>query len=502
MTASPYGVHWFRRDLRVAGNPALQWNWKQHQGRVLGLFTFDAKFLARPDFSPNRFAFFLNTLRSLRDELRSLGSDLLVLDVGPRDGWSKLMAVLDNAALPKPTAVSFNRDYEPFARQRDADLEQWIPLTFGVEVHHERDHLLIEPEEILRDGKPGQFYQIYTPFSKRWFAQLPTPEIQQRIKTQAKGLASFDQRKKGPADAALFHQTWPQLFTEGVPLTDQLEHYAAENNQRVTVPIPPAGSAVALERLRTFLKSAVKAYHERRDLPAVDGTSQLSIYLKNGSLTSGQILAEMQGAGVDLSRKDGPTTFLKEIAWREFYYHILYHRADVENAAFLPRYRELVWENREDWFDAWKRGETGYPIVDAGMRQLATTGWMHNRVRMIVASFLTKDLLIDWRWGERYFMEQLLDGDLAPNNGGWQWAASTGCDPQPYFRIFNPKLQSEKFDPQGEYIRRYVPELRTCSAKQIHDPHCTGAKVSYPEPIVNHADQKERALALYRGVSE
>ncbi len=502
MTSAPYGLHWFRRDLRVAGNPALQWNWKQHHGRVLGLFTFDAKFLARPDFSPNRFAFFLNTLRALRDELRSLGGDLLVLDVGPREGWSRLMAALEAAALPKPAAVSFNRDYEPFARKRDADLEEWIPRTFGVDVHHERDHLLIEPEEILREGKPGQFYQIYTPFSKRWFALAMTADVQQRVMAQAKGLKAFDARQKARGESDLFELTWSKLFDGARPLTDQLDHYAEQNAARVTVPIPAAGSAVALQRLRSFLKTAVTEYHECRDLPAVDGTSQLSIYLKNGSLTSGQILAEMNGAGLDLNRKDGFTTFVKEIVWREFYYHILYHRADVESGAFLPKYRELMWENNEDWFDAWKRGETGYPIVDAGMRQLATTGWMHNRVRMIVASFLTKDLLIDWRWGERYFMEQLLDGDLAPNNGGWQWAASTGCDPQPYFRIFNPKLQSEKFDPQGEYIRRYVPELRSCSAKQIHDPHGGGANVSYPEPIVNHAEQKDRALALYRGVSE
>ncbi|HET6424417.1 MAG TPA: deoxyribodipyrimidine photo-lyase [Planctomycetaceae bacterium] len=497
---APYGIHWFRRDLRVAGNPALQWNMQQHRGRVLGLFTFDKKFLARPDFSANRFAFFLDTLRALQQNLRSLGGDLLVLDVGPREGWSQLMAALESALQPKPAAVSFNRDYEPFARQRDAGLMEWIPSEFGVAVHHERDHLLIEPDELLREGKPGQFYQVFTPFAKRWFDLAATEEMQRRIATQAKGLRAFDQRQKGRADEARFAFTWPQLFGGDVPLPDQLEHYAASNRKKVTVPIPTAGPAAALKQLRTFLKHAAMAYHEQRDFPAINGTSHLSIFLKNGSLTSAQILGEMHGAGLDLSRKDGPTTFVKEIAWREFYYHVLYHRADVERNAFLPQYRELAWENREDWFDAWKRGETGYPVVDAGMRQLATTGWMHNRVRMIVASFLTKDLLIDWRWGEQYFMEQLLDGDLAPNNGGWQWAASTGCDPQPYFRIFNPKLQSQKFDPHGDYIRQYLPELAACTNRQIHDPHGTGAEVSYPQPIVNHAQQKDRALRLYRSV--
>jgi deoxyribodipyrimidine photo-lyase len=502
MTDAPYGIHWFRRDLRIAGNPALQWNWKQHDGRLLGLFTFDKKFLARPDFSPNRFAFFLKTLQALREELKSTGGDLIVLDVGPREGWTQLMAALEAAEIPKPAAVSFNRDYEPFARKRDADLCEWIPKTFGVTVHHERDHLLIEPDELVREGKPGQFYQVFTPFSKRWFDLAASDAIQERVKTQAKGLKAFDQRSKGKTDDKLFELKWSKLFGGKVPLEDQLDHYIEKNDKKVTVPIPKAGCSAALEQLRTFLKKSAMDYHEQRDFPAVSGTSHLSIYLKNGSITSGQILAEMHGVGLDLRRKDGPTTFVKEIVWREFYYHILYHRADVESAAFLPQYRELKWENREDWFEDWKRGETGYPIVDAGMRQLATTGWMHNRVRMIVASFLTKDLLIDWRWGEQYFMEQLLDGDLAPNNGGWQWAASTGCDPQPYFRIFNPKLQSEKFDPDGNYLRQYLPVLAECTAKQIHDPHGSGADVSYPQPIVNHAQQKERALTLYRAVKD
>ncbi len=210
------------------------------------------------------------------------------------------------------------------------------------------------------------------------------------------------------------------------------------------------------------------------------------------------VLAEAKLHQSRFKETDGPTHFVKEIAWREFYYHVLYHRPEVEQTAFLERYRDLRWENRLDWFEAWKAGTTGYPIVDAGMRQLLTTGWMHNRVRMIVASFLTKDLHIDWRWGERWFMERLLDGDLAPNNGGWQWAASTGCDPQPYFRIFNPQLQSEKFDPAGEYLRRYVPELTDFDRSAIHAPHRQGTSGRYPPPLVDHAVQRDKALALYR----
>lgn len=190
--------------------------------------------------------------------------------------------------------------------------------------------------------------------------------------------------------------------------------------------------------------------------------------------------------------------FLKEIAWREFYYSILYHFPRVETETFIEKFNDIPWENNEVFFKKWCEGQTGFPIIDAGMRELNTTGWMHNRVRMIVASFLTKDLLIDWKWGEKYFMEKLLDGDLAPNNGGWQWAASTGCDPQPYFRIFNPWLQSERFDPDGSYIRKFVPELKLIATKALHDPTAHRSQFGYPSPVVIHAEQKDKALSLYK----
>lgn len=494
---SPYGIHWFRRDLRVAGNAALQWNWKEHHGRVVGIFTFDKAFLARDDFSHNRFGFFLQTLLGLRDELRSIGSDLLVLDVGPRHGFEEVLTTLDSHGLARPQAVSFNRDYEPFARQRDQQISDWLTSTQGIAVHTERDHLLIEPNELLRDGGDGM-YQVYSPFSRRWFDRLATEEIQHRIQSQGKAIEYLDRRRAGDIPSDLFQLTWPKLFGGTCPLADHLEEYIAVNTPRVTVPLPQAGSLAGLERLRAFQSRSLLDYKSQRDFPAIDATSKLSLYFKNGALTPGMVLAETQLNRTQFRDKDGPTHFVKEIVWREFYYHVLYHRPEVEQTAFLERYRDLKWENREDWFEAWKQGLTGYPIVDAGMRQLATTGWMHNRVRMIVASFLTKDLHIDWRWGERWFMEQLLDGDLAPNNGGWQWAASTGCDPQPYFRIFNPQLQSEKFDADGDYIRTYVPELRHVTGPAIHDPHRFGINVNYPRPIVDHRTQREKALQLYR----
>jgi deoxyribodipyrimidine photo-lyase len=480
-SSSSYGVHWFRRDLRIAGNPALGWSAKEHGGRVLGLFCFDATFLARPDFSVDRFAFFLATLVALRDELRASGGDLLVLDEGPTPAFAALMKALDDAGVARPATVSFNRDYEPFARARDALLADALVRLHGVSVHQARDHLVLEPDEL-------RFYQVYSPFARRWFERLAEPEIRARVDEQQRGLAYLAKRARGAEVAPALRLTWRALFAGHAPPADHLERFVAENARQVRVPIPAAGSLAALARLRAFA-AHLDAYKEARDLPSLDATSRLSIYFKNGSLTAAQAIASLGLADATFAEGSSRSAFLRELVWREFYYHLLWHRPEVETQAFLPQFRDLAWQNRGDWFAAWQEGRTGYPLVDAGMRQLAETGWMHNRVRMVVASFLTKDLLIDWRWGERYFMERLLDGDLAPNNGGWQWAASTGCDPQPYFRIFNPTLQSQKFDPDGAYLRAYLPERRDDDRRAIHAPR---------DPIVDHATQKEKALAMYK----
>jgi deoxyribodipyrimidine photo-lyase len=402
--ASPfmsYGLHWFRRDLRVAGNPALRWSRREHQGRVLGLFCFDAKFLARPDFSVDRFAFFLATLAALRDELRELGGDLLVLDEGPAPAFERLMAALDAQRVPRPATVSFNRDYEPFARARDEAIADLLTGRFGVEVHTERDHLLIEPDELRKPDAPDDattFYQVYTPFARRWFELAATARIRARLDAEREGLAYLERRARGkpPSPAFALALTWRKLFRGRAPLDDHLDRFTALNARRVRVPIPAAGSLAAWERLRAFAPR-LPAYKQQRDRPAVDGTSRLSAFFKNGSLTPAQAIVALKVGGARFAAGSSRSAFLRELVWREFYYHVLWHRPDVEHRAFLPRFRDLAWENREDWFEAWKTGRTGYSIVDAGMRQLDATGWMPNRVRMIVASFLTKDLLIDWR---------------------------------------------------------------------------------------------------------
>ncbi len=487
-----WGIHWFRRDLRVAGNPALHWSWNEHKGRVVGLFCFDSLFLSRPDFSSHRFAFFLETLRALKEELQSIGSDLWVMDCLPQIGFPK---IIDSLKKFPVSTVSFNRDYEPFSIERDASITFLLESTLGIQVHTERDHLIIEPQELAKPSSQGRsFYQVYTPFSRRWFELFQTDEVQRRIHFQKSGMRYLNSRLNGKVDSKIFNLTWNQIAEKAkMPFPDALEAFIEKNLPQVSIPIPRAGSQEAFERLKAF-QSNLNAYETDRDFPAIPGTSKLGIFLKNGSLTTTQIIAEL---GITHCTK-----YLKELIWREFYYSILFHHPQVETLEFHERFRNLNWENDPTYFDAWKNGLTGYPIVDAGMRQLKKEGWMHNRVRMIVASFLTKDLLIDWRWGEKYFMKTLLDGDLAPNNGGWQWAASTGCDPQPYFRIFNPELQSQKFDPTGSYIKKYIPELTGLSEKEIHCPYkstkIASIKKNYPAPIVEHSKQKMRALELYK----
>lgn len=489
-----YALHWFRRDLRIAGNEALHLLREDYDGRVLGVFCFDKKFLAREDFSANRFQFFLESLKALREELRAVGSDLLFMDVGPKEAFPQLFKELQKSSGQLPQSVGWNRDYEPFARERDEAMQLWFQEQ-GVHTLNERDHMLIEPHEIVKSTKPIGPYQIFTPYSKKWREVFHGSDVKARIEFQAKGLSYLRSLRKGNIPK-LFDLDWKKILGKGASTWDVFEEYYAKNQKHVTVEIPEAGSLAGLRRMEEFRKQ-IDDFEKARDFPAVDGTSRFSRYLKNGTLTIGQAIAFYK-LNEDRKLTPGESKFLSELIWREFAYYILFKHPRVEGESFDNRFKQITWIDDPKWFSAWKEGKTGYPIVDAGMRELNSTGFMHNRVRMIVASFLTKDLHINWQLGEKYFMEKLLDGDLALNNMGWQWAASTGCDAQPYFRIFNPTLQQKKFDPEAKYIKEYIPELRGLSAKDIHNLSEKNRPRSYPKPICDHNEERFVALALYK----
>lgn len=486
-----FGIHWFRRDLRVVGNAGLRHNWKVNQGKVVGIFCFDQKFLSRSDFSNNRFAFFLNTLVELKKDLKTMGSDLIIIDRLPLQAFSEINKVINDKF--HLNLITYSRDYEPFARQRDESINQLFE-SLGLQYETFRDHLVIEPNELVKDDKKP--YQIYSPFARKWMDLIKEDSFALRINPANTGTKHLTEESKNKEK--IFSLTWSQLLKVDNSWKDKLEEFIEKNNSNVTIEIPKAGADQVKLCLKSF-KSKLQGYGKDRDIPSVDGTSMFSLFLKNGSLTTAQIISYYQlHRDLNFRSDKGEVKFLKELIWREFYYHIMHHFPRVENEAFIEKFKNIQWKNNERHFKAWCEGNTGYPIVDAGMRQLKQTGWMHNRVRMIVASFLTKDLLIDWRWGERHFMKYLLDGDLAPNNGGWQWAASTGCDPQPYFRVFNPWLQSKKFDPEGLYIKKFVPELAHLDSKKVHEPHLGDKMAGYPEPIVDHSTQRQKALTLYK----
>jgi deoxyribodipyrimidine photo-lyase len=458
-------IWWIRRDLRLSDNQALAA--ALHQAEVvIPVFILDPKLLESPLVSQQRLAFLFDGLRLLDLELHSRGSKLIVRKGEPLQMLHTLLSET------KAEGVFAEADISPYARERDARVMLELPLrlTPGVTVH--------PVDKLLKpDGSP---YIIFTPFSRMWHSlsfpgkPLPVPERLYNL---------------------------PDLTSSGLP---DLPKYSLNT-------IFPAGEIEAQHRLAKFIDLFIDRYAEDRNRMDLGGTSGLSPYLHFGMLSARQAAwaaHEADELAIDTKAQQGAETWLNELIWREFYAAILYHFPYVRQTAFRPDLRNIPWRDDLDGFNAWVEGRTGYPVVDAAMRQLNTTGWMHNRARMVAASFLTKDLMIDWRQGERYFMQHLLDGDPAANNGGWQWTAGTGTDAAPYFRVFNPVLQGKKFDPQGAYVRDWVPELSRVSNAFIHTPWemptsiqaqvgCEIGK-NYPAPIVDHAMARQRVLATYR----
>ncbi len=422
---TPISICWLRRDLRLTDNTALYHALKSEYP-VLVLFIFDENVLHKlPNKADARVTFIHQELTKINTELQKMGSSLLVKHGKPEEIWPTLLKEYD------VKGVYANHDYEPYAQKRDDGLAEFLQSE-KINFYTFKDQVIFEKEEVMKaDGKP---YTVFTPYYRLWLKTLTEFHIKSYpTEKYFKNLFQFQPVKI------------PTLTEIGFEKSHQ--KFPASNFE---------------ERL--------KNYDKERDYPAIDATTRLGLHLRFGTVSIRRVVATAQKQGAD--------KWLSELVWREFYMMILWHFPHSTTKAFKPAYDNIVWRNNEEEFKAWCEGKTGYPIVDAGMRQLNETGFMHNRVRMVVASFLCKHLLIDWRWGEAYFAEKLLDYDQASNVGGWQWACGSGNDAAPYFRVFNPELQLKKFDPKMQYIQQWAPE--------------------YQVPIVDHAFARERVLKAYK----
>ncbi|MFK8055545.1 MAG: deoxyribodipyrimidine photo-lyase [Saprospiraceae bacterium] len=447
----PISIFWFRRDLRLNDNAGLHAALKAGLP-VLPLFIFDRDILDKlDDKSDARVTFLQRRVANLQKELAALGAPMEVRYGTPIEIWKEL------AAEHTIKKVFCNRDYEPYAISRDKDVARLLKAK-GASFHTRKDHVIFEEKEVQK--KAGGTYTVFTPYSRTWKAKLD-----ERISVDANGEPVSYFFKAYPTEAyfSAFAKTGKQLSGTPAPSLQEMGF----DESLIELPIPEAEDEL------------IRKYDEQRDFPAIEGTSRLGLHFRHGTISIRQWARRAQGLN---------QTFLSELIWRDFYSQVMQAYPHVVNQSFRKAYDEIPWVNDEGHFEKWCAGKTGYPMVDAGMRELNATGFMHNRVRMVVASFLTKHLLTDWRWGELYFAKKLLDFDLASNNGGWQWAAGTGTDAAPYFRVFNPESQLKKFDKKLEYVMHWVPEYGT---------------TNYPDPIVEHKWARQRALDTYKaGLAE
>lgn len=452
-------LHWFRRDLRITDNAALAAA-AQYAESVVPVYVQSDWSGTHRWTGLHRQEFLCGSLAALDANLKSIGSRLFVRR---GDAVEELARLAHEAGAE---AVFFNRDPDPFGREVEKRLEK-----IGIELRAFKDVCIHERDEVLT-GK-GEPFRVFTPYSKAWLKlEKPAPVGRLRALNSPSGIAAG--RLPSLAD-------WKLTPGGGI----------AEPGERA-----------ARERLKQFLANPVARYAETRNTPAGRTTSRLSQDLRHGLLSIREVHARCEARAVELpaTERSGVRTFVNELIWREFYMQVLWHWPEVLEQEFNSKFRGMRWTGRPEDFSRWRDGETGFPIVDAAMRELARTGFMHNRARMIVAMFLTKDLLLDWRLGEQWFMQQLTDGEIASNNGGWQWSAGTGADAAPYFRIQNPWTQTARYDPDGAYIRTWLPELRDVPAKDLARPPERPLVRGYPLPMVDHAEARERALAMFAQV--
>lgn len=457
-------VHWFRRDLRIEDNTSLFRSARDAE-RVLPLFLLDDHYAGDPNVGPARLRFLRESLEDLERSLAGLGSRLVIRN-GPA---SRALPAL--VAEVGASAVYANFEIGPYPEKRDLEARDALE-AIGSKLVLFPDALLVEPDAIATAaGEPQTVYSLY---ARRWLAAEKSSPLTEPA------------RRETPAAA-------------GIPL----DRVAAWRDLGPDSESPRGGETEANEVLSAFVCGPLEAYAADRDFPAREATSRLSPHLHFGTVSPRTVFAAVSAPRV----RAAPKKFLLELAWREFFHHLLFHFPAVATESFRPEFRDFPWSTDESTFSAWRAGRTGFPFIDAGMRQLARTHWMHNRARMAVASFLTKDLHVDWRLGEKWFEHELADADLANNNGGWQWAAGTGADAAPYFRILNPVVQSQRFDPDGSYIRRFVPELARVPREFIHEPWTMASSeqeeagcrvgVDYPAPMVDHAREREVALRMF-----
>lgn len=455
---------WFRSDLRVYDNAAL--TEAMAQGPTIALFVACPQSWQQHDMAPVKQDLIRRRAQALQQELARLNVPLLLVEGG---SYHDVPSVFEQLMPLGIERVYSELEYELREHNRDQALKDWLAVQ-GVAWWQCDRQCVFAPGSFVNGS--GAMYQVYTPFKKRWLQRFAEQGVQVLAKPKPQAPLVLD-----------------------LPVITPMQ---SGDNCSADWPVQPDE---LMQQLRRFCQQQVQDYKKLRDIPALDATSRLSPYLAIGALSVRQCIARLQfEAGADLQQSEsGASVWLSELIWRDFYKHVLmawphlikHHPFQAETAA-------IAWHNDKTLFQAWCDGKTGYPLVDAAMRQLNQTGWMHNRLRMVVASFLVKDLHIDWRWGEQYFMSRLIDGDFAANNGGWQWAASTGTDAAPYFRIFNPVTQSERFDPDGSFIRKWVPELAELSSKQIHWPHTLPIGNTYPAAVVEHAKARQVTLELFR----
>jgi deoxyribodipyrimidine photo-lyase len=465
---------WFREDLRIEDHPAL-FHATQLNKAVIAIYVIDRTQWQNHDVAPCRIQFVLRGLKELNESLSKINIPLIILEVkNPKDTPEEIFKLLSATNI---ASLYFNHQYEVNESRRDQAVEKYL-VPKNIRCYSFDDQIILTPGSVL--SQKGEYFKVFTAYKHAWIKEFRIQKVKLLPRPKPQSLLEF------PPTII------PTLF---------------DFQSSVDPTLWPAGEQEAQKKLAQFIMTHLFDYDKTRDFPAVAGTSQLSPYLATGMISARRcFLAALEENQHELdSGNKGALTWMTELIWRDFYKHLLVNVPRVSmNQPYKIATKKIRWHHNQHQFEAWTQGKTGYPIIDAAMRQLNTTGWMHNRLRMIVAMFFAKNLFLDWRLGERYFMQHLIDGDLAANNGGWQWCASTGTDSAPYFRIFNPVTQSQRFDSEGHFIRQYCPELTAFNDRDIHDPHHFAPKlarhINYPTPIVDLKKSRVHAIEVFKNL--